>query len=52
VFPSTGVTARSAVLQVRIDARGVRGYRLLPVEIDGFRPRLLQPAAVGRRGSG
>jgi poly-gamma-glutamate capsule biosynthesis protein CapA/YwtB (metallophosphatase superfamily) len=40
VFPSTGVTARTAVLQVRIDARGVRGYRLLPVEIDGFRPRL------------
>ncbi len=43
VFPSTGVTARTAVLQVRIDARGVRGYRLLPAEIDGFRPRLLQP---------
>jgi poly-gamma-glutamate synthesis protein (capsule biosynthesis protein) len=40
VFPSTGVTARSGVLQVRIDARGVCGYRLLPVEIDGFRPRL------------
>jgi hypothetical protein len=35
------VTARTAVLQVRIDARGVRGYQLLPVEIDGFRPRLL-----------
>jgi poly-gamma-glutamate capsule biosynthesis protein CapA/YwtB (metallophosphatase superfamily) len=41
VFPSSGVTARTAVLQVRIDARGVRGYQLLPVEIDGFRPRLL-----------
>ena len=41
VFPSSGVTARTAVLQVRIDARGVRGYRLLPAEIDGFRPRLL-----------
>ena len=42
VFPSTGVAARSAVLQVQIDARGVRGYGLLPVEIDGFRPRLLR----------
>jgi hypothetical protein len=42
VFPSSGVTARTAVLQVRLDGRGVRGYRLLPVEIDGFRPRLLQ----------
>jgi poly-gamma-glutamate synthesis protein (capsule biosynthesis protein) len=41
VFPSTGVTARTGVLQVRVDARGVRGYRLLPAEIDGFRPRLL-----------
>ena len=39
VFPSAGVTARSGILQVRLDARGVRGYRLLPVEIDGFRPR-------------
>jgi hypothetical protein len=45
VFPSTGVTARSALLQVRIDARGVRGYRLLPAEIDGFRPRLLRARA-------
>jgi poly-gamma-glutamate synthesis protein (capsule biosynthesis protein) len=42
VFPSSGVTARSAILQVRLDARGVRGYRLLRAEIDGFRPRLLQ----------
>jgi poly-gamma-glutamate capsule biosynthesis protein CapA/YwtB (metallophosphatase superfamily) len=41
VFPSSGVTARTAVLQLRIDAHGVRGYRLLPAEIDGFRPRLL-----------
>jgi hypothetical protein len=41
VFPSTGAAARTAVLQVRLDARGVRGYRLLPVEIDGFRPQLL-----------
>ena len=44
VFPSTGVTARSGILQVRLDARGVRGYRVLPREIDGFRPRLLSAA--------
>jgi len=43
VFPSTGATARTAILQVRLDARGVRGYRLLPVEIEGFRPELLSP---------
>ena len=42
VFPSSGVTSRSAILQVRLDAHGVRGYRLLRAEIDGFRPRLLQ----------
>ena len=41
VFPSTGAAARTAILQVRLDARGVRGYRLVPVEIDGFRPQLL-----------
>ena len=41
VFPSTGATARTAILQVRLDAHGVRGYRLLPVEIEGFRPQLL-----------
>ena len=40
VFPSTGVTARTAILQVALDTRGARGFRLLPVEIDGFRPRL------------
>jgi poly-gamma-glutamate synthesis protein (capsule biosynthesis protein) len=38
VFPSAGATAKTAVLQVRLDARGVRGYRLVPVEINGFRP--------------
>jgi hypothetical protein len=38
------VTARSAILDVRLDARGVRGYRLLPVVIDGFRPRLVRAA--------
>jgi poly-gamma-glutamate capsule biosynthesis protein CapA/YwtB (metallophosphatase superfamily) len=43
VFPSTGASARSAILQVRLDARGVRGYRLLPVAIEGFRPQLLSP---------
>ncbi|HVP75340.1 MAG TPA: CapA family protein [Gaiellaceae bacterium] len=41
VFPSSGATARTAILQVRLDAHGVRGYRLLPVQIEGFRPRLL-----------
>jgi poly-gamma-glutamate synthesis protein (capsule biosynthesis protein) len=40
VFPSSGLTARSAILELRLDARGVRGHRLLPVQIDGFRPRL------------
>ena len=41
VFPSTGAAAHTAILQVRLDARGVRGYRLLPVAIEGFRPRLI-----------
>ena len=40
VFPSSGVTARTAILQVALDSTGVRTYRLLPVRIDGFRPRL------------
>jgi poly-gamma-glutamate synthesis protein (capsule biosynthesis protein) len=40
VFPSSGVPARTGILEVRLDARGVRGYRVLPVQIDGFRPRL------------
>jgi poly-gamma-glutamate synthesis protein (capsule biosynthesis protein) len=40
VFPSSGVTARSAILRVGIGARGVSFHRLLPVTIDGFRPRL------------
>ncbi len=47
VFPSAGVPAHTAILQVRLDAHGVRGYRLLPVEIEGFRPRLLS-AGVSR----
>ncbi len=41
VFPSSGLTARTGILQLQLDARGVRGYRVLPVQIDGFRPRLL-----------
>ncbi len=40
LFPSSGETARTAILRVQVDASGVRSYRLLPVEIDGFRPRL------------
>ena len=40
VFPSSGLTARTGILQLHVDARGVRGYRVLPVQIDGFRPRL------------
>jgi len=39
VFPSSGPTARTAILRADLDASGVRGYRLLPVTIDGFRPR-------------
>jgi poly-gamma-glutamate capsule biosynthesis protein CapA/YwtB (metallophosphatase superfamily) len=41
VFPASGVTARTGILQVHLDARGVRGYRVLPAQIDGFRPRLV-----------
>jgi poly-gamma-glutamate synthesis protein (capsule biosynthesis protein) len=40
VFPSSGVTARTAILRVELAAGGVTGYRMLPVAIDGFRPRL------------
>jgi poly-gamma-glutamate synthesis protein (capsule biosynthesis protein) len=43
VFPSSGVTARTAILHVDVDGRGVRGFRLLPVAIEGFRPRLISP---------
>ena len=42
VFPSSGVAADTAILQVRLGADGVRGYRLLPVRIDGFRPELVR----------
>jgi hypothetical protein len=44
VFPSSGTPARTAILDVRLDARGVRGYRLVPVRIDGFRPQLAAPS--------
>jgi poly-gamma-glutamate synthesis protein (capsule biosynthesis protein) len=40
VFPSSGLTARAAILRVELGARGVAGYGMLPVVIDGFRPRL------------
>ena len=41
VFPSSGAAARTAILQVRLAENGVRGYRLLPALINGFRPQLL-----------
>ena len=47
VFPSGSVTARTAILHVALGADGVRGYRLLPVRIDGFRPRLAPAAQQG-----
>lgn len=40
LFPSGGETARTAILRVQFDASGVRSYGLLPVQIEGFRPRL------------
>jgi poly-gamma-glutamate synthesis protein (capsule biosynthesis protein) len=40
VFPSSGAAARTGILQVRLAKNGVRGYRLLPVLINGFRPQL------------
>jgi poly-gamma-glutamate capsule biosynthesis protein CapA/YwtB (metallophosphatase superfamily) len=39
VFPSSGTTARTGILQVHLGADGVRGFRLLPVQIVGFQPR-------------
>ena len=41
VFPSAGVTARTGILEVELGRSGVTGYRVVPVEIDGFSPRLL-----------
>ncbi|HVY45461.1 MAG TPA: CapA family protein [Minicystis sp.] len=40
VFPSSGVTARTGILQVSLDRKGVVGHRLLPVHIVGLRPQL------------
>jgi hypothetical protein len=40
VFPSSGVTARTGILQVELDRSGVVGHRLLPVHIVGLRPQL------------
>jgi Bacterial capsule synthesis protein PGA_cap len=40
VFPASGVTASTAILSVALNRRGVAGYRLLPVRIEGFRPAL------------
>ena len=40
VFPASGVRAHTAILSVALDRRGVAGYRLLPVRIEGFRPVL------------
>ncbi|HET7573357.1 MAG TPA: CapA family protein [Gaiellaceae bacterium] len=40
VFPSSGIAARTGILDVRLGRAGVLGWRLRPVEIDGFRPRL------------
>ena len=47
VFPSGTVTGRTAILHVALGADGVRGYRLVPVRIDGFRPRLAPAAQQG-----
>jgi Bacterial capsule synthesis protein PGA_cap len=38
VFPSSGVTARTGILQVRLGRDGVEGWAKRPVTIDGFRP--------------
>ncbi|HZT17408.1 MAG TPA: CapA family protein [Gaiellaceae bacterium] len=40
VFPASGAPAHTAILQVSLSRLGVRGYRLLPVTIEGFRPVL------------
>ena len=45
VFPSfRAETVRTAILRVRLDARGVRGHDLLPVRIEGYRPVLSRSA--------
>jgi poly-gamma-glutamate synthesis protein (capsule biosynthesis protein) len=40
VFPSGAATARTGILEVRLGADGVEGYRKRPVTIEGFRPVL------------
>ena len=47
VFPSTGLPSRTAILRVRLGRDGVRGFTLLPVTIEGFRP---VPAGWARGG--
>jgi poly-gamma-glutamate synthesis protein (capsule biosynthesis protein) len=49
VFPSSGTPARTAILRVRIDPAGVRGYDLLPVVINGFRPSTTSSAPAAAR---
>ena len=46
VFPSGGRTSRTGILQVQLDARGVRGYALLPVQIDRVPPAAALDAAL------
>lgn len=41
VFPSGPKTARSAILRVELGKSRAGSYRLVPVTIDGFRPRLV-----------
>ena len=43
VFPSSSITAATAILRVQLERSGVHAYQLLPVRIDGFRPRLIAP---------
>jgi poly-gamma-glutamate capsule biosynthesis protein CapA/YwtB (metallophosphatase superfamily) len=40
MFPSSAATAKTAILRVSLGRDGVRDYGLVPVRIDGFRPRL------------
>jgi poly-gamma-glutamate capsule biosynthesis protein CapA/YwtB (metallophosphatase superfamily) len=40
LFPSSGTTARSGILEVRLGTDGVEGYAKKPVTIEGFRPLL------------
>jgi poly-gamma-glutamate synthesis protein (capsule biosynthesis protein) len=40
VFPSGSQTGHSAILRAELGKTGVDSYRLVPVTIDGFQPRL------------